>query len=86
MITATHLRNLMTAKPFKPFRVHMSDGSKHDITNHDMAFVERNTFDVGIDRDEQGFAEDIVRCSILHIVKLEDISRVAPPDATIQTA
>ena len=51
----------------------MSDGTHYDITNHDMAFVTKNTVEVGINLDAEGFAEYVARCSILHITKLEDI-------------
>jgi hypothetical protein len=67
------LRELITAQPFKPFRIYLSDGSHHDVTNHDMAIVERSTVDIGVNRDAEGIAEKLVRCSILHITRLEDI-------------
>ncbi len=66
----------MEAKPFKPFRICMSDGSHHDITNHDAAFVTKSTVEVGLNLDPDGFAEYVTRCSILHITRLED-----PPEA-----
>jgi hypothetical protein len=73
MITAKQIRELMQAKPFKPFRIYMSDGTHHDINNHDMAFVGRNTVEIGLNLDPDGFAEYFTRCSILHITKLEDL-------------
>ena len=73
MITARLVRQLMTANPFRPFRIHLSDGSHYDVPNHDAAIVEQNTVDIGINRDPDGIAERLVRCAILHIVKLEDI-------------
>ncbi len=73
MITPRQLRDLITAEPFRPFRIHLSDGSHFDVTNHDMAIVERSTVDIGVNRDEDGVAERLVRCAILHIVKLEDL-------------
>ncbi len=74
MITAKQIRDLLKTEPFKPFRIHMSDGSHHDITNHDMAFVGKNTVEIGLDLDPDGFAEYFTRCSILHITKLEDLA------------
>jgi len=41
--------------------------------NHDMAFVMKNTVEVGLNLDSDGFAEHAARCSILHITKLEDL-------------
>ena len=73
MITAKQLRTQMRATPFKPFRVHLSDGGRYDVLNHDAAFVEAQTFDIGLHPNADGFAEDIVRCSILHITRLEDL-------------
>jgi len=73
MITAKQLRELLEGKPFKPFRICMSDGTHYNILNHDMAFITRNTVEVGINLDADGFAEYIARCSILHITKVEDL-------------
>ena len=46
----------MQAKPFRPFRIGLSDGTHYDITNHDGAFVGKNTIEVGLDFDPDGFA------------------------------
>jgi hypothetical protein len=74
MSTAKQVRDLITANPFKPFRIHLSDGSHYDVTHRDMAIVERNTVDIGLNLDPDGIAEGLVRCSILHIVKLADLA------------
>jgi hypothetical protein len=73
MITPKQLRQLMTANPFRPFRIHLSDGSYYDIPNHDAAIVEQATVDIGVNLDSDGIAEKLVRCAIMHIVKLEDL-------------
>ncbi len=73
MIAAKQLRELLQAKPFRPFRICLSDGTHYDITNHDMAFVGRNTVEIGLNLDPDGFAEYFAPCSILHITKLEDL-------------
>ena len=70
MMTAKQVRGWITANPFKPFRVLLSDGSHYDVTNCDMAIVEKNTVDIGVNLDPAGIADGLVRCSILHIVKL----------------
>ena len=76
MITAKQIRELLEAKPFKPFRICMSDGTRHDIIHHDMAWVLKGTVEVGINLDADGFAEYATRCSILHITRLEDIPQM----------
>jgi len=78
MITAKQIRELLQAKPFKPFRICMSDGSHYDITNHDLAFVGKNTVEIGLNLDPDGFAEYFARCSLHHITKLEDLQEAVP--------
>lgn len=73
MITAKQIRELLQARPFKPFRICMSDGTHYDITHHDMALVGKNTVEIGLNLDSDGFAEYFVRCTIPHITRLEDL-------------
>lgn len=77
MITPKQIRELLQARPFRPFRICLSDGTHYDITNHDMAFVGRNTVEIGLNLDPEGFAEYFARCSILHITRLEDLPEPA---------
>ena len=67
----------MHARPFRPFRLCLSDGRHYDIVHHDMALVGKNVVDVGINFDADGFAESFARCSILHITNLEDLPETA---------
>jgi hypothetical protein len=73
MFTAAQIKALMDAHPFRPFRICMSDGKTYDITNHDMAFVGRNSVEVGRNLDAEGFAEYFAPCAIMHITRLEDL-------------
>jgi hypothetical protein len=73
MFTALQIRERMKEQPFKPFRICMSDGRTFDVTNHDMAFVQRNTVRVGIDLDSNSFAERYAECAIMHITSIDDI-------------
>jgi len=72
MINASELKARMTAQPFVPFRVCMSDGKTYDITNHDMMWVTRNAAYIGVTLDAEDIAERSVQCSILHITRIED--------------
>ncbi|PWU11198.1 MAG: hypothetical protein C5B50_23795 [Verrucomicrobia bacterium] len=77
MITAKQIRELLETKPFKPFRICMSDGTHFDITNHDGAFVTKYTVEVGLNLDPDGFAEYVSRCALLHITKLKDLKTIS---------
>jgi len=74
MITAMQLRERMNETPFRPFRINMSDGRSFAVLNHDVAFVKRNSIEIGIDLDARSFAQKYVDCAILHITRIEDIS------------
>lgn len=73
MIKPEQIRELLRAQPFKPFRLRLTDGTHHDIVNHDLALVEKTTVDIGIDIDADGIAERLVRCAYIHIVAIEDL-------------
>jgi hypothetical protein len=73
MFNTEQIKKLMDAQPFKPFRICMSDGKTYDITNHDAAFVTRHYVEVGIDPNPRGISEEIDRCAIIHITRIEDL-------------
>jgi len=73
MFTALHIRELMKKDPFHPFRIKMSDGSVYDVPNHDAAYVTRHYVEVGLDLDKNDIPGRVARCSILHIVNIEDL-------------
>jgi hypothetical protein len=73
MFNAKEIKDLMDAKPFRPFRIHLSDGSSYEINNHDAAFVTRGSVEVGLDPDADGIAGRIVRCAIIHISRVEEL-------------
>ncbi len=77
MITAKQIRDLLEARPFRPFRICISDGKHFDITNHDLAFVGKNTVEIGLNLDPDGFAEYFTRCAIMHITRLEVLQPIA---------
>ncbi len=73
MIRPEQIKELLTARPFRPFRICLSDGSSYEITNHDTVLVGRNIVEIGLHPNPNGIAERFVRCAIGHIVKLEDL-------------
>jgi len=67
---------MLTAKEFKPFVIHTSDGARYETTNHDMVLVTRNSLHIGLASDPDGIAERIVRCAIIHVTRIEDLQAV----------
>jgi len=74
MITVTEIRERMQDNPFRPFRIHTSDGKAYDIFNHDMMFVKRNDVEVALDLDANSVAERFAKVALLHITALEDLA------------
>jgi hypothetical protein len=74
MITAQHIRERLTTRPFEPFRIVTSSGDRYDVMHHDWVLLARRTLAVGTpktegDRDPDG----LHLISILHITALEVI-------------
>ena len=75
MIKAEHIKDLVDAQPFKPFRICMSDGKTYDITNHDAALVKKDFIEVAINPNARGIAADFDRLAIIHITRVRDLPR-----------
>ncbi len=74
MITALELRERMQETPFKPFRIHTTDGKTYNIVNNDMMFVKRNGVEIALDLDSNSVAERFAKVALLHITTLEDLT------------
>ena len=73
MFTSNQLKERMQEKPFRPFRIKISNGESYDLKNQDAAWVLRNAVAIGMDPDTDGFVSNTRRCAILHIASIEDI-------------
>jgi hypothetical protein len=72
-MTVQTFRELLTARPFKPFRVVMSSGQAYEVRHPEMAFLTRSDLLVGIDVDE-GVPAEFKICSLLHVTAVEPLS------------
>ena len=77
MFTALHFKEMMNQKPFKPFRVHMTEGKSFEVQNHDSAFVLRHALEIGLDPDSDSISERTVRCAFIHITRVEEMTEQA---------
>jgi hypothetical protein len=73
MITAIQLRERRNEKPFRPFRITLSDGRTFTVPIRDVAFVKRDSIEIGIELNARSFPKKYVECAILHITSIEDI-------------
>lgn len=73
------LRALLRRTPYIPIRIHFSDGLTYDIKHPEMAFLTRSTVEIGIEEQEgSGIADAVHYCSLLHIVRVENLNGQPP--------
>lgn len=70
------LLELFRARPFEPFRLHMSDGAAFDIRHPDMAIVQRSKVTVAVPgvAGPDGPAERTINCALMHITRTEPLN------------
>ncbi len=66
----------LRARPFEPFRIHMSDGSTFEVMHPELAIVERSTVLVGVPGPlgPDGPVDRTVFCSLVHITRAEKLN------------
>jgi hypothetical protein len=67
-------KQLMNRRPFVPIRIHMTDGRVFDIHHPDNVFVLRSRIDIGVGPDAHGILDRVEYCSLLHVVRVEDLN------------
>lgn len=72
-MTAPTFRELLTQRPFKPFRLVMSSGQSYDVRHPEMAFLTKSDILVGIGDMDDGVPADFKICSLLHVTSIEPI-------------
>jgi len=75
-MTVQTFRDLLASRPFKPFRVVMSSGEKHEVRHPEMAFLSKTSLYVGTDL-EDGIPAEFRICSLLHVTTVEPIENQA---------
>jgi hypothetical protein len=76
-MTVQTFRDLLTTRPFKPFRIVMSSGQSYEVRHPEMAFVTRSDLLVGIDIADDGVPAEFKICSLLHVTAIEPLNPVA---------
>ena len=74
------LRTLLRRRPFVPIRIHLTDGTVYDVRHPEMALLTRSTVEIGVEKREgSGIADDVVYCSLVHIVRVENVNAQQTP-------
>jgi hypothetical protein len=73
-MTLQTFRELMTNRPFKPFRLVMSSGQSYEVRHPEMALLTRTDILVGINETRDGVPAEFKICSLLHVTSVEPLS------------
>lgn len=72
-MTVRTLRDLLTARPFRSFRLVMSSGQAYEVRHPEMAFVTKSDLLVGLDIEDDGVPAEFKICSLLHVTAVEPL-------------
>jgi len=78
-MTVQTFRDLLTQRPFQPFRLIMSSGLSYEVRHPEMAWLTRTSILVGIDEADDGIPAEFKICSLLHVVTVEPAATAAGP-------
>lgn len=72
MITSARIRELLEARPFRPFRVFLSDGSRHDVPHPEFAWVFGGRMFVGMAKPGAS-SSGVKELALLHLTRIEEL-------------
>ena len=73
-MTLQTFRDLLSQKPFKPFRLVLSSGQTYDVRHPEMAMLTRTSMLVGTDIQDDGVPAEFKICSLLHVTAVEPLT------------
>ncbi len=73
-MTVQTFQELLSKRPFQPFRLVMSSGRTYEVRHPEMAFLTRSDILVGVDATDDGVPADFRICSLLHVSAIEPLS------------
>jgi hypothetical protein len=76
-MTVQTFRELLSQRPFKPFRIVMSSGQTYDIGHPEMAWLTRSDILVGVKETDEGVPAEFRICSLLHVTAIEPLNTAA---------
>jgi hypothetical protein len=73
-MTVQPFRELLSQRPFRPFRVVMSSGHTYEVRHPEMAFLTRSDLLVGVGETDEGVPAEFRICSLLQVASIEPIN------------
>jgi hypothetical protein len=72
-MTVQTFRELLSQRPFRPFRLVMSSGQSYEVRHPEMAMLTRTDLLVGAGELEEGVPAEFRICALLHVASVEPI-------------
>jgi len=73
------LQRKLHARPFRPFRIHLSDGAAYDVMHPELLLLGRRSLVLGLaSRPEETVYDRTIDIDLIHIVRMEQIDVTAP--------
>ncbi|MBW3543020.1 MAG: hypothetical protein KY476_22390 [Planctomycetes bacterium] len=73
-MTLQAYRELLSRRPFQPFRVVMSSGESYEVRHPEMALLTRTDLLIGTDVANDGVPAEFTICSLLHVASIEPLN------------
>ena len=71
------LRDMLSRRPFVPFRVRLSSGDVYEVRHPEMALLLRNGLYVAVPDEGDELPDRAVWCSLLHVAAVEPVGSVS---------
>ena len=68
------IRDHLKTQPFRPIRVHISDGSSYDIRHPEMAFVTTTQLMIALKMSTEDLPDEVVFCDPVHVTRIEPLN------------
>lgn len=76
-MTVQTFRDLLSERPFRPFRLVMSSGESYEVRHPEVALVTRHDILIGVNLDSHASPASFRICSLLHVTAIEPLA-IAP--------
>ena len=78
---AEELMTLIRRQPFRPLRVHLTNGHIYELQHPDQIIVRRGSIDIAAKSDpDTGVTDRVDYCSLLHVVRVEELPLPVSPN------
>jgi hypothetical protein len=72
-MSAAVLKDLLSRRPFEPFRLRLSSGDVHEVRHPEMALLLRGGVYVAIPNGANHLPETATWCNLLHVAAVEPL-------------